>query len=113
MSRVKPLSLSTLLEQHVLLPSQPRAVALLSSELRKPEPGMRSLVQLFSTDPVLTARLLAAANGPAPAGPACAQHSRSAGASGAGSVAADGAEGGPCQRVSCLGGLESGWLLAL
>jgi HD-like signal output (HDOD) protein len=26
---------------------------------------MRSLVQLFSTDPVLTARLLAAANGPA------------------------------------------------
>ena len=65
MSRVKPLSLSTLLEQHVLLPSQPRVVALLSSELRKPEPGMRSLVQLFSTDPVLTARLLAAANGPA------------------------------------------------
>lgn len=65
MSRVKPLSLATLLEQHVLLPSQPRVVALLSSELRKPEPGMRSLVQLFSTDPVLTARLLAAANGPA------------------------------------------------
>ena len=64
MIRAKPLNLSTLLEQHALLPSQPRAVALLSSELRQLEPGMRSLVQLFSTDPVLTARMLAVANGP-------------------------------------------------
>ncbi len=47
MIRAKPLNLSTLLEQHALLPSQPRAVALLSSELRQLEPGMRSLVQLF------------------------------------------------------------------
>lgn len=65
MSRAKPLNLPLLLEQHTMLPSQPRAVALLSSELRKPEPSMRSLVQLFSTDPALTARMLTAANGPA------------------------------------------------
>ncbi len=48
-----------------MLPSQPRALALLSSELIKPLPHMRSLVQLFSTEPVLAARLLAMANGPA------------------------------------------------
>ena len=48
-----------------MLPSQPRALALLSSELLKPLPHMRSLAQLFSTDPLLTARLLAMANGPA------------------------------------------------
>lgn len=65
MSRANPLNLSTLFEQHALLPSQPRAVALLSSALRQPEPSMRSLVQLFSTDPVLTARMLALANEPA------------------------------------------------
>jgi len=65
MSRAKPLNLSTLLESQSALPSQPRAVALLSSELHKPEPQLRNLAQLFSTDPVLTARLLCAANGPA------------------------------------------------
>ena len=64
MSRVKPLILSTLLEQQLSLPSQPRTVALLLSELCKPEPGLRSLAQLFSTDPVLAGRLLAMSNRP-------------------------------------------------
>ena len=64
MSRVKPLILSALLEQHQSLPSQPRTVALLLNELCKPEPGLRSLAQLFSTDPVLAGRLLAMSNRP-------------------------------------------------
>lgn len=65
MSRAKPLNLSAVLQSQPRLPSQPRALALLSSELLKPQPHMRSLSQLFSTDPVLAARLLAMANGPA------------------------------------------------
>lgn len=62
MSRAKPLNLSALLQAPVALPSQPRTVALLLSELRTPQPGMRRLDQLFATDPALAARLLAAAN---------------------------------------------------
>lgn len=65
MSRAKPLNLSAVLECQPMLPSQPRALALLSSELIKPLPHMRSLAQLFSADPVLAARLLTMANGPA------------------------------------------------
>ena len=64
----KPLSHADLLLQQRTLPSQPRVVALLANELRKPAPNMRSLVQLFSMDPVLAARLLEAANAPMFAG---------------------------------------------
>ena len=65
MSHAKPLNLAAVLASKSMLPSQPRALALLSSELLKPQPHMRSLTQLFSADPVLAARLLAMANGPA------------------------------------------------
>lgn len=64
-TRAKPLPLAAVLEAQSMLPSQPRALALLASELLRPQPHMRSLSQLFSMDPVLAARLLAMANGPA------------------------------------------------
>lgn len=64
MSRATSLNLSTLLQSQPVLPSQPRTVALLLSELRTPQPSMRRLNQLFATDPALSARLLAAANHP-------------------------------------------------
>jgi HD-like signal output (HDOD) protein len=60
-----PPDLSAVLQAPVVLPSQPRTVALLLSELRTPQPSMRRLDQLFATDPALSARLLAAANSPA------------------------------------------------
>ena len=53
-----------MLAQPVALPSQPRAVALLMNELAQPEPSLRRLNQLFSSDPALTARLLELANSP-------------------------------------------------
>lgn len=62
MNHTKPSNLTALLEQPLLLPSQPRTVALLASELRKPEPSLRQLCQLFSSDPALAALLLASAN---------------------------------------------------
>lgn len=57
------MDLAVLLRLPVSLPSQPRSVALLASELRKPEPSLRQLCQLFSTDPALAASVLASANG--------------------------------------------------
>ena len=62
MLRSTPLSQNEALLRHQLLPSQPRVVALLANELRKPVLSLRILTQLFSADPVLAARLLAAAN---------------------------------------------------
>ena len=62
MLRTKPLSLVELLRLQSL-PCQPRVLALLSNELRKPVPNMRSVAQLFSMDPLLAARLLESANG--------------------------------------------------
>ena len=58
------MELTALLAQPVALPSQPRAVALLMNELAQPEPSLRRLNQLFSSDPALTARLLELANSP-------------------------------------------------
>ncbi len=59
------MQLSALLAQPPTLPSLPRAVALLLSELARPEPSQRRLCQLFATDPVLAGRLLQEANAPA------------------------------------------------
>ncbi|MFT4243189.1 MAG: HDOD domain-containing protein [Acidovorax sp.] len=59
------MELSALLSHPVALPSLPRAVALLMSELAHPEPSLRRLSQLFGTDPALGGRLLELANSPA------------------------------------------------
>ncbi len=59
------MELQALLAQPVVLPSQPRAVALLMSELGQAEPSLRRLNQFFGTDPALAARLLQEANSPA------------------------------------------------
>ena len=59
------MELNALLAQPVALPSFPRAVALLMSELAHGEPSLRRLNQLFGTDPALAARLLELANSPA------------------------------------------------
>lgn len=58
------MDLSDLLATPVALPSLPRTVALLSTELSAPEPPLSRLVPLFASDPVLTARLLMLANAP-------------------------------------------------
>lgn len=55
---------NALLAQPPVLPSQPRAVALLMTELARPEPSLRRLNQLFGSDPALAARLLQEANSP-------------------------------------------------
>lgn len=57
------MDLHALLEMSPALPSLPRAVALLMTELAQDEPNLRRLNQLFGTDPALAARLLALANG--------------------------------------------------
>lgn len=54
--------LSALLAQHFHLPSIPKVVALLLSELDRPEVDLRKITQLISTDPALTMRLLQLAN---------------------------------------------------
>ena len=59
------MELNALLAQPVALPSLPRAVALLMSELAHAEPSLRRLNLLFGSDPVLAARLLELANAPA------------------------------------------------
>lgn len=51
-----------MLAQPVALPSLPRAVALLMSELSHEAPSLRRLNQLFGTDPALGGRLLELAN---------------------------------------------------
>ncbi|MBS0300857.1 MAG: HDOD domain-containing protein [Proteobacteria bacterium] len=56
------MELNALLEQPFELPSLPRAVALLMSELAGSEPSLRRLNQIFGTDPGLAARLLRLAN---------------------------------------------------
>jgi len=58
------MELNALLAQPVSLPSLPRAVALLMSELAHAEPSLRRLNQFFGTDPALAARLLELANSP-------------------------------------------------
>ena len=59
------MELNALLAQPVALPSLPKAVALLMSELAAPEPDLRRLSLLFGSDPALAARLLQQANAPA------------------------------------------------
>lgn len=59
------MELNALLAQPAALPSLPRTVALLMSELAQPEPSLRRMNQLFGTDPALAARLLELANSPA------------------------------------------------
>lgn len=56
------MELNALLARPFVLPSLPRAVALLLSELGSAEPSLRRLNQLFGTDPALAARLLEEAN---------------------------------------------------
>ena len=56
------MELNALLAEPVALPSLPRAVALLMSELAQPEPNLARLNRLFGTDPALAARLLELAN---------------------------------------------------
>ena len=58
------MDLNALLALPVIFPSQPRAVALLMSELSHDEPNLRRVNQLFGTDPALAARLLELANSP-------------------------------------------------
>ncbi|MCE1192214.1 MAG: HDOD domain-containing protein [Acidovorax sp.] len=56
------MELNALLARPVALPSLPRAVALLMSELAHEEPSLRRLNQFFGTDPALAGRLLELAN---------------------------------------------------
>jgi HD-like signal output (HDOD) protein len=56
------MELNALLAHPVALPSLPRAVALLMSELAHDEPSLRRLNQFFGIDPALAARLLELAN---------------------------------------------------
>jgi HD-like signal output (HDOD) protein len=56
------MELNALVAQNIVLPSMPRAVALLISELNTAEPNLRRLNQLFGSDPALAARLLEEAN---------------------------------------------------
>lgn len=59
------MELNALLAHPVALPSLPRAVALLMTELAHDEPCLRRVNQLMGTDPALAARLLEKANAPA------------------------------------------------
>ncbi len=57
------LSLSELLQKEFQVPSIPRVVAVLLTELERPVPDLRLITQHISTDPALTTRLLRMANG--------------------------------------------------
>jgi len=56
------MKLSSLLELQFNLPSIPKVVALLLTELERPEVDLRKITQLISSDPALTTRLLQLAN---------------------------------------------------
>ena len=56
------MNLKALLASSEALPSIPKIVALLLSELDRPEPDLRKISQLINTDPVLATRLLRLAN---------------------------------------------------
>jgi HD-like signal output (HDOD) protein len=57
------MKLTELLEQQFDLPSIPRVVALLLTELDRPVIDLQKITQLISTDPALTTRLLQLSNG--------------------------------------------------
>ncbi|MEY4098830.1 MAG: hypothetical protein RL300_1, partial [Pseudomonadota bacterium] len=46
------------------LPSSPRVLALLSTELKQAQPDLRRIDQFIKADPVLSLRVLQAANAP-------------------------------------------------
>ncbi len=56
------MELNELLESQAALPSIPKVVESLLSELHREEPNVRTLSQLINTDPALTARILQMAN---------------------------------------------------
>ena len=56
------MELSALLASTIVLPSIPKVIALLLSELDRDQPDLRIVTQLISTDPALTTRLLQTAN---------------------------------------------------
>jgi HD-like signal output (HDOD) protein len=56
------MELSALLASQIVLPSIPKVIALLLSELDRDEPDLKKVTQLISTDPALTTRLLQTAN---------------------------------------------------
>ena len=56
------MELKALLASQFDLPSIPRVVALLLSELERDEPDLKKVTQLISTDPALTTRLLQLSN---------------------------------------------------
>lgn len=58
------MELSVLLDAPIVLPSIPKVIALLLSELRREPPDLRQITQLISADPVLTTGVLRAANAP-------------------------------------------------
>jgi HD-like signal output (HDOD) protein len=56
------MELTALLASQFVLPSIPKVVALLLSELDRPEPDLKKITLLISTDPALTTRLLQLSN---------------------------------------------------
>lgn len=58
------MELAALLTQRFVMPSAPRVVALLLTELGAAQPDLRRIDQLLCTDPALGLRLLQAANAP-------------------------------------------------
>lgn len=58
------MELNALLASPIVLPSIPKVVALLLSELDREVPDLKNITQLISTDPALTTRVLQTANTP-------------------------------------------------
>ncbi len=58
------MELNALLASSIVLPSIPKVVALLLSELDRDVPDLKNITQLISTDPALTTRVLQTANTP-------------------------------------------------
>jgi HD-like signal output (HDOD) protein len=59
------MELNALLASTIVLPSIPKVIALLLSELDRDQPDLSKVTQCISTDPALTTRLLQTANAPA------------------------------------------------
>jgi HD-like signal output (HDOD) protein len=59
------MDLNALLAAPIVLPSIPKVIALLLSELDGEPPDLKNITQLISTDPALTTRVLQTANTPA------------------------------------------------
>jgi HD-like signal output (HDOD) protein len=59
------MELNALLASPIVLPSIPKVIALLLSELDREVPDLKKITQLISTDPALTTRVLQMGNAPA------------------------------------------------